>query len=66
MDRSIAITDALVVAAEAPNALAARHAARHASQANPAAPTARLSREDRIAHVFRTRGRGLVAEYEPA
>ena len=67
MDRSIATADALTVAAADDRAAVAGHQGHHdADRGESEARGRRPSRDDRISHVFRTLGRGLVAEYDPA
>jgi len=68
MTRTTATADAMTVAA-AHHRLP--HGTQHVAAATAAsasrAPRARdLPREHRISYVFRTLGRGLVAEYDPA
>ena len=70
MDRITATTDAMTVAAahtRVPTTTRLAPAARHPRHEAHAHGLARdLPREVRISHVFRTLGRGLVAEYDPA
>jgi len=70
MDRITATADAMTVAAaHNRNRMTARiaPAMRHPGHlARTAAAIHELPREHRISHVFRTLGRGLVAEYDPA
>jgi hypothetical protein len=69
MTRLTATADAMTVAA-AHNRMPHGTRAAVAGHADTAAATAArardLPREHRISHVFRTLGRGLVAEYDPA
>ena len=68
MNRSLATTDALTVATKNRRSALPASIRRHVpGRSEGAAPApSRLPREYRIAHVFRTLGRGLVAEYDPA
>ena len=62
----LATADALTVASEAPNAVdGLGHLQADATEADVREPHER-TRRDRFSHVFRTLGRGLVAEHEPA
>jgi hypothetical protein len=69
MDRTLATADAMTLAAAHNRRTGTPRlapASRHPGYETRAAAAARhLPREFRISHVFRTRGRGLVAEYDP-
>ena len=70
MDRTTATADAMTVAVAHRRRPSTPHLApapRHpGDEASSAATPRALPREYRISHVFRTLGRGLVAEYDPA
>ena len=70
MDRITATADAMTVAAahyRRTTTTRLAPATRHPGHEARSAATSRdLPRESRISHVFRTLGRGLVAEYDPA
>ena len=70
MDRTTATADAMTVAAEHQRAMGRTRrspATQHPGRTtHPGAAARRIPRDYRISHVFRTLGRGLVAEYDPA
>ena len=66
MNPSLATVDAMTVAAKAPNAVDARLPRRPDATQDLAHAAHERSSESRMSHVFRTLGRGLVAEYDPA
>ena len=70
MNRITATADAMIVAAahnRRSTATRLASATRHpGNEARSVATSRNLPRESRISHVFRTLGRGLIAEYDPA